>query len=378
MKILFTGGGTGGHFYPIIAIAEAIEDITRETKLVEPQLYFAAPDPYDRDQLIAHNIMFMPAAAGKMRPYFSILNIIDYFRTSWGILRSILRIFFLYPDVVFAKGGYASFPTLIAAKLFRLPVVIHESDAVPGRVSRWAGTFATHIAISFEGAAQYFPPDRVALTGVPIRKAASHASAEGAAQFLKLEEGVPTILVLGGSQGAAAINDVILAALPELVEKYQIVHQTGATNLAEVEGRAKIVLQNSSHQSRYKPYGYLSDISLKMAAGAAAVVISRAGSTIFEIAAWGKPSILVPLPPGVDPTGHATQNATAYARAGACTVIEQQNLFPRVLAAEIGRLIEHPEVAAKMSEAARHFARPDAARVIAQKLLDIGLSHEQD
>src|SRR3989344_4268562 len=121
MKILFTGGGTGGHFYPIIAVAEAIEDISREQKLVEPQMYFAAPDPYDRDQLIAHGITFVPTAAGKLRGYFSVWNFFDFFKTSWGVVRSLIRIFFLYPDVVFGKGGYTSFPTLLAAKLLRIP-----------------------------------------------------------------------------------------------------------------------------------------------------------------------------------------------------------------------------------------------------------------
>jgi UDP-N-acetylglucosamine--N-acetylmuramyl-(pentapeptide) pyrophosphoryl-undecaprenol N-acetylglucosamine transferase len=376
MKILFTGGGTGGHFYPIIAIAEAIEDISREQHLVEPSLYYAAPDPYDRNQLQAHVITFVPTAAGKMRAYFSIMNFIDLFKTGWGIIRSVLRTFFLYPDVVFGKGGYASFPMLLAAKLFKIPVVIHESDAVPGRVNLWAGKFAAFIAISYDETAKYFPKDRVALTGVPVRKSALRPAGEGANEFLKLDSEVPTILVLGGSQGAMALNDAILGALPALLPKYQIVHQAGAGNIAEMEGRTKIILQNAQFKARYKPFGYLNDLAMKMAAGAAAVVVSRAGSTIFEIAAWGKPSILVPLPPDVAADDHQTKNAYAFARAGACSVIEQENLLPSVLVAEIDRIIEHPEVAKKMSETALHFARPDAAKIIAQKLLDIGLSHE--
>ncbi|HEY6021488.1 MAG TPA: glycosyltransferase, partial [Candidatus Paceibacterota bacterium] len=139
MKILFTGGVTGGHFYPIIAVAEAVNDEVRERKLIEPQLYFAAPDPYDNEMLLANNITFVKTSAGKIRNYFSILNFFDYFKTAWGVFRSVIRIFFLYPDVVFGKGGYGSFPTLLAAKLFRIPVVIHESDAEPGRVNKWAG-----------------------------------------------------------------------------------------------------------------------------------------------------------------------------------------------------------------------------------------------
>ena len=125
MKILFTGGGTGGHFYPIIAVAEAVNDLVRERKLLEPELIYAAPEPYDREMLIANGIKFVPTAAGKIRNYFSVLNFFDYFKTAWGVVRSVLRIFFLYPDVVFGKGGYAAFPTLLAAKLFKIPVIIH-------------------------------------------------------------------------------------------------------------------------------------------------------------------------------------------------------------------------------------------------------------
>src|SRR6185295_12617259 len=109
MKILFTGGGSGGHFYPIVAVAEAINDEVRERKLIEPELLYAAPDPYDNEILLANNIKWVPTAAGKIRNYFSILNFFDYFKTGWGVLRAVLRVFFLYPDVVFGKGGYGSF-----------------------------------------------------------------------------------------------------------------------------------------------------------------------------------------------------------------------------------------------------------------------------
>ena len=374
MKILFTGGVTGGHFYPIIAVAEAMHDSVREKKLLEPKLYFAAPDPYDKEMLVANDIAFVATSAGKMRRYFSILNFFDYFKTAWGITRSIVRIFFLYPDVVFGKGGYGSFPTLLAARLFRIPVVIHESDAAPGRVNAWAGKFAVKIAISYPEAAAYFPADKVALTGNPIRKSALIPAKDGVYEFLKLEKDLPIIYVTGGSQGAEAVNEAILASLPQLVEKYQIVHQTGALNIQEVEQRARVALVNSTHASRYKAFAYLNDQALRMVAGAASLVITRAGSTIFEIAAWGTPSIIIPIP---EPISHdQTKNAYAYARSGAATVIEQSNLTQNLLLSEITRILENKEVSDKMSTAAHAFARVDAARTIADALLDIAISHE--
>lgn len=374
MKILFTGGGSGGHFYPIIAVAEAIHDIVRDRKLLEPILLYAAPDPYDRDMLAANNITFLRGTAGKMRKYFSIQNFFDYFKTGFGVILSIIRMFFVFPDVVFGKGGYASFPTLVAARLFGIPVVIHESDSVPGRVNRWAGRFAVKIAVSYPDAVAFFPEKNVAFTGNPIRKAAMIPAREGAYEFLKLNPSIPVILIVGGSSGSVAINEVVLAALPQLLQKYQIVHQTGEANIKEIEGRAKIILANSSLIDRYKPFGYLNDLATRMSAGVAKIVISRAGSTVFEIAAWGVPSILIPIP---EPIAHdQTKNAYAYARAGGGVVIEQNNLTPHLLVSEVERILDNPEIAHTMGNAARAFSRADAAQVIANALIDIGLSHE--
>ena len=375
MKILFTGGGSGGHFYPIIAVAEAINDLVRERKLLEPEMIYAAPEPYDREMLIANGVKFVPTSAGKIRNYFSVLNFFDYFKTAWGVLRSVLRIFFLYPDVVFGKGGYASFPTLLAAKLFKIPVVIHESDSVPGKVNKWAGTFAKKIAVSFPEAAGYFPKDKVAYTGNPIRKSILVPARDGAFEFFKLSKELPVIYITGGSQGAQALNESLLAALPQLLEKYQIIHQTGDDNLADISNRAKVVMGDNLNLARYHPVGYVNDLAARMAAGAASLVISRAGSTIFEIASWGLPSILIPLPTAAG--DHQTKNAYTYARAGACVVIEQNNLTPGLLVSEVERILSHEPIKHAMSNAARAFARADAASLIAAALLDIAISHEQ-
>lgn len=376
MKILFTGGGSGGHFYPIVAVAEAINDEVRERKLLEPQLYYAAPDPYDREVLLANNITWVATSAGKIRNYFSVLNFFDYFKTGWGILRAVLRIFFLYPDVVFSTGGYASFPTLLAARLFGIPVVILNCDVDPGRVSKWAAKFAKKVAVAFAEGAHYFPKDKVAHTGNPVRKAALLPAREGAREFLKLKPELPVILVTGGSQGSQTINDAILDALPQLLKKYQVVHQTGRANYADVTGRMRVAITDSVILERYKPFDYLNDLATRMAAGAANLIISRAGAgNIFEAAAWGLPAILIPIP---EPISHdQTKNAFAYARAGGAAVVEQNNLTPGLLVSEVNRILGSEQIKHHMQAAARAFSRPDAAKLIANALLDIGLSHEQ-
>lgn len=380
MKILFTGGGSGGHFYPIIAVAEAVNDLSRERKLLEPELLYAAPEPYDRELLLANNIKYVSVSAGKIRRLHSffdnLLNFLDYFKTAWGVVRSVLRIFFLYPDVIFSTGGYASFPTLLAAQLFRIPVVILNCDASPGRVNAWAGRFAQKVAVAFAEGAAFFPKDKVAHTGNPVRKAALLPAREGAHEFFKLNPEIPTILVTGGSQGSQALNEAVLFALPQLLQTCQIIHQTGEDNLADVEGRSKVVMGDSPNLGRYRPLGYLNDLQTRMAAGAATLVISRAGAgNIFEIASWGLPAILVPIP---EPTSHdQTKNAYAYARAGGAAVIEQSNLTPGLLVSEVGRILGHEQVRHAMSNAGKQFARADAANLIASAILDIGLSHEE-
>ena len=374
MKILLTGGGTAGHFYPLIAVAEAIRDIAKEEKLIEPMLYYAGPVPFDSEALFANNIEFVHTSAGKVRRYFSLMNVVDLFKTAWGVIVSAFRVFFLYPDVIFSKGGYASFPTLLAAKVFRIPVVIHESDTQPGKVSLWSGKFATKIAVSYAQAAAYFPAEKVAITGNPIRRAILNKTNEGAYEFLGLEKDTPTILIIGGSQGATAINDVILRALPELLKSYQIIHHTGDANYEEVKQLVSVIVGQSELKTRYHPYAYLNELTLRMSAGAANLVISRAGSTLFEIAAWGLPSIVIPIP--IDISHDQTTNAIAYAKTGAAVSIEQNNLSPTLLVSEIHRILDNPDLYARMKLAAEAAGSQNAAAIIAKQLISIGLSHE--
>ena len=137
MKILFTGGGSGGHFYPIIAIAQALSDRALEERLILPELFFMAPEPYDERLLFENGITFLRVPTGKLRRYFSLKNVFDLFKTAWGVLKASVMMFRIYPDVVVGKGGFGSFPALFAARFWKIPTIIHESDTVPGRVNKW-------------------------------------------------------------------------------------------------------------------------------------------------------------------------------------------------------------------------------------------------
>jgi UDP-N-acetylglucosamine--N-acetylmuramyl-(pentapeptide) pyrophosphoryl-undecaprenol N-acetylglucosamine transferase len=376
MKILFTGGGSGGHFYPVIAVAEQVRAIAKAEKLVHPQMYFMGPDSYDDKALYENDIKFRIISAGKLRRYFSIKNFFDLFKTGWGILKAIIELFFIFPDVIFSNGGYGSFPILVAGKLFGIPIVLHVSDLEPGRVHNWAGKFAKKIAISFPETARHFDEKKVAFTGNPIRKELLTVTDAGAYEFLKLEKGIPTILVLGGSQGAQKINTNVFEALPVLLNSFQVIHQVGKDNVKAIEETAEVLLKDNEHKERYKPFGFLNILALRMAAGATDVVITRAGSgSIFEIAVWGIPAIVIPIPEDV--SHDQRKNAFAYARSGAAVVVEEENLTPNILKSEIERLTGDEGLKKSMSQAAKDFSKPDAATKIARELIRIALSHEK-
>ena len=223
MKIVFTGGGTGGHFYPIIAVAQALRDEIKKEKLLEPQLFFLAPDEYNKGALYNNSITFKKIQAGKIRRNAGtgILNFFDLFRTGIGLVKSLWLMFMIYPDVVFSKGGYGAFPVVFAARILRIPVIIHESDSVPGKVNEWSGKFAKRIAISYPDAAKFFPREKVAWTGNPIRDEIQLKVAEGGYEFLGLDTETQSILILGGSQGAQKINNIILDILPQLLKNQE-------------------------------------------------------------------------------------------------------------------------------------------------------------
>jgi UDP-N-acetylglucosamine--N-acetylmuramyl-(pentapeptide) pyrophosphoryl-undecaprenol N-acetylglucosamine transferase len=394
MRIVFTGGGTGGHFYPIIAIAKALRKKGGETA----ELYYFSTEPYSQDLLDGVGLSFRKVPAGKWRRYFSFRNFSDIFVTLWGILVALVRLFLVYPDVVFGKGGYPSFPVLVAARILFIPVIIHESDAHPGRVNMWAGKFAERIALSYQEAGDYFPKERVAWTGQPIRENIEKKEHVAACRSFGLSETLPVIGVLGGSLGAVRVNEGVLDALPKLLENYQVLHQTGEKNYSDVMSRVGILLEESNLnpvrelaqnksdgqasrgalsngvKKRYHAVAYLDDESLTNFAGASDLIITRAGSTLFEIAHWGIPAIVVPIPEDV--SHDQTRNAVAFGRTGAGIVLEQANFTPNILLSEIKRILNNPTEKKAMQEAAARFDRPEADSLLAEEIFSITKSHE--
>lgn len=374
MKIVFTGGGSGGHFYPIIAVAQEIMTLLEQNKeLGAPKFYFISDEPYDLELLKQNNITFIKNKTGKLRMYFSIENFLDLFKTFFAVIRAFIMLYKIYPDVVFSKGAYASFPVTLAARWLRIPIIIHESDSSPGRANKFASTFAKRIAISFPRAAEFFPADKVALTGNPIRKELFEPIREGSYEAFHFDQNIPVLFIIGGSQGAQKINDMLITASPELVKDFQIIHQIGAKNINTCKATIDMMLEKNPLKDRYKMLPYLNLQEMRMAAGIADLVISRGGSTIFEIAAWGIPSIIIPI---TETHGdHQRVNAYEYARAGACVVMEENNLTPKLFVEEVKRIIGDKKIAEGMRTSAKTFTKKDAALSIAREIINILKEH---
>lgn len=375
MKILLTGGGSGGHFYPLMTVAGSLNAVADQEKIAKMDIFYMAENPYDKNALLQNGIIFKKIYTGKMRRYFSFINIIDAIKIIPGVIKSLIMIYFNFPDVVFSKGGHESFPPVLAARILGIPIIIHESDAVPGRSNVWAGKFAKRVAVSFVESAGYFSKDKVAFTGNPTRKEFFIRDVLGAKEFFKLEENVPVILVLGGSLGSQNINDNILDILPDLLEKYQVIHQCGKNNMENCVGRISLILEKSSKKDRYKLFPFLNFDEMRMAYGSADLVISRAGAgSIFEISASGLPSIIIPLKGSAQE--HQRENAYAYAKTGASVVIEEDNLKPHILKSEIDRLFDNKEEIKTMSDSAKKFAKPNASETIAREIIRLAIEHK--
>jgi UDP-N-acetylglucosamine--N-acetylmuramyl-(pentapeptide) pyrophosphoryl-undecaprenol N-acetylglucosamine transferase len=376
MKVVLAGGGTGGHFYPLIAVAEQLNSIADREHLAAVELYYFSDEPYDQGSLQEEGITYVQIPSGKMGLSWGIMRRLQsVFTTGWGILVALSKLFMIYPDAVIGKGGYASVPTVIAAWILRIPIIVHESDTVPGRANKMLGKLANRVALTYPQAATHFPADKVAHIGQPIRRALLRPTTEGAYEYLALDPNIPVIYVVGGSSGAQIINQTLLGALPELVKSYQVIHQVGPKNLDEVEKLSVSALQDSEFRARYRPFGFLSALSQSMVAGVADIIVTRAGSALQEIAVWGIPSIVIPITRSNG--DHQRKNAYAYASSGAAIVMEEANLAPHILVSEINRVLGDSALHESMAQSARTWARPDAAAVIAQEVLSFAQKHEE-
>jgi len=367
MKILFTGGGTGGHVYPIVAVVRALK-INSKGRYPLKLFYLGPKDNFCRVVLAREGVKVKTIAAGKIRRYMDPLaffqNIIDMvFKVPLGTVQAFFSIMFMGPDLVFSKGGYGSFPVTFSAWMMGIPIFLQESDISPGLTSRQIASRTLEVFTSFPKT-EFFSKKKMILVGNPIRTELLSGTKESALKSFSLKGDRPVILIIGGSLGAQRINDKILDALPQLLASYEIIHQVGAQNIEQIKKEARITA-SAEALAYYHPVGFSDEKILADAYAAADLIVSRAGGgSIFEIAASKKPCILIPLPEAAQ--NHQVKNAYAYAGTGAGLVLEENNFTLHLFLQKISDLLSSPQNLALMSKSAAEFARPKAAFMVAE------------
>jgi UDP-N-acetylglucosamine--N-acetylmuramyl-(pentapeptide) pyrophosphoryl-undecaprenol N-acetylglucosamine transferase len=301
-------------------------------------------------------------------------NARDAVRTVQGVAGALRVLRRFKPDVVFIKGGFVGVPVGLAAKLLRIPYVIHESDVTPGLANRLLGRWAEKIAVGFPLKHYHdFETARLVFTGNPVRRELLEADRRQGLTTFELDEALPVLFVTGGSGGAAQINDAIVRALPRLVELCQVIHLTGESEFNRVKfevGR----LGKVPNIERYHSYGFLM-AEMAQALAVADVVVTRAGAnTIAELAVLGKPTVLIP---NYQMAGHQVENARVLSRAGAVRVLDGSKLTTERLVGEVKRLLDDPEEQGRLVRALAQFGRRDAARDLAEVILAVGRAGER-
>jgi UDP-N-acetylglucosamine--N-acetylmuramyl-(pentapeptide) pyrophosphoryl-undecaprenol N-acetylglucosamine transferase len=372
VRILFTGGGSGGHVYPLLAVADELKKLSVNEKSVVELDYLGPHDAF-AELFKKENFNVRMIFTGKLRRYLSLQNILDVPKFFLGLVQALFVVWWIMPDVIFSKGGTGALPVVIAGWFYLIPVIIHESDAKPGLTNLFSSWFAKRIAVSFELAQRYFNSKKTALVGAPIRKSVFSGKIDQAQakEALGFDAKRPLIVILGGSQGSTRINQFILENLENILKDAQVLHQTGPTNFSEIERLSGAVVKGLplelGKKTRYHAIQYLKENEMANALGAADLVISRAGSgTIFEIAAFGKPAVLIPLEEAAN--DHQRINAYEFARSGGAVVIEEANLLPGLFMTQLRTILGNPQKLTQMGAASEKFYRPGAAEAIAQEI----------
>ncbi|MDR2029570.1 MAG: undecaprenyldiphospho-muramoylpentapeptide beta-N-acetylglucosaminyltransferase [Treponema sp.] len=355
IHIAFTGGGTGGHIYPGLAVAAALQ------KLVPCRIFWIGSDTgMDRSLVSQGGLEFFGIPAGKFRRYFSLKNLSDILKIGAGFLAARRILKREKPVLLFSKGGFVSVPPCAAAASLRIPVFTHESDYSPGLATRINIRFAPQILTAYEDTASFFPErfrNRVHALGNPIRPEFRSADAAAGRAFLGIDAEDRVLLVLGGSQGAREINRLIREALPALTRHYVVVHQTGPHTEWDLPP-----------QGRYRPYPYIRE-ELSHVLAAAELVLGRSGAgTLWECAALGKPMVLIPLA-GSGTRGDQVENARYFEKAGAAVVL-RGGAGAEALEKEIASLSENESLRASMAAASARIGAGDSADRIARLMVE--------
>ncbi len=373
MRVLVSGGGTGGHIYPALAVATQL----REEYGAEI-LFLGSDDGLETEIVPAAGFRLATVKAGKLRRYASWQTITGVIRVPLGMIQAINIVGRFRPGVAFTSGGYVAVPAGLAARFNRVPLLMHQQDVPPNLSNRLVAPLATRISVAFADSLAYFPARKTVQLGNPVRQAMldiRQTPPQEARQKLGFVGQEPLLLVTGGSQGARHLNQTVDEALPDLLAHCQVLQISGKELYNETLELSNKVLADREEalRRRYRLVAYLNE-EMPLALQAANLVLCRSGaSTLSELAILGKPSILVPLPPAIGSSPQEA-NAAMFGRKKAAEVIKDSDLKPQILVERVKSILGSSTLLEVMSNAARSFARPQATQEIAAEIVKI--AHE--
>lgn len=378
MRIIVSGGGTGGHVYPALAVLSSLNCGTIGPGTIEqPQaialpaasvLYVGHESGMEAALVQRAGLEFRGIASGPLRgrrPWETALNVA---KIGLGLVQSLALISQFKPDVILATGGYVCVPVVLAGWLRRVPSLVYLPDLVPGMAVKLLSRFANRVAVSFEESRRFLPAGKTVVTGYPVRPELKLVKREEGRESLGLPTDDRVVLILGGSRGASSINSAVARALPELLEMAHVVHISGGDKkvIEALESRSREVA--ASLRARYHHYPYLHQ-EMGSALAAADVVVSRAGASVMgEYPAFGLPSVLIPYPFA---GAHQEVNARYLVERGAALRLGDEELPKGRLVEVLRELFADPSGLEVMSRNARRLARPNAARAIGDQLLEL-------
>ncbi len=360
-----TGGGTGGHIYPAIAVANALKNDPDVAEV----FYIGNPKKPEYNIAKENEIKFLPVFVSGMPRKITLGIVFWLLELGLAVVAALFYLLKYKPNAIFATGGYVSAPLIIACVLTKTSFMCHDGDTLPGIVSRKSAPYAKCISTAFEAAGAYLNNPKIYVNGNPVRPTFSKISKIRAINVLGLQEKT-TLLIIGGSQGAKTLNENIVDLYKTLVQKYnvQIIHQTGAKNYDEVINRLEEIYPFYKNNESIIVAPYFDEMAIPMKA--ADIVISRAGSlSLSEISACALPSLLVPYPYAAG--NHQLKNAKIFESQNAAICIEENVNLQSNLLSNLILLLSKPDVRRNMSEAARKLAKPNALNDIVKQLKSI-------
>ncbi len=363
MKVILAGGGTGGHFFPLVAVVQRLIKANVEV------LVIGRRRNWEEKYCLDYKIPFKGISTGKRSGKLSLQTVSAMIELAKGFFESLRILRDFSPDVVLGTGGYVSLPVMLAGFCYRCPLLIHEQNVLPGLATRFLSFLAKEIALSFEGTSEYLPgqfKSKISITGCPLRESAEAKNGKAVSlSTLGLEENKTTLLIMGGSQGAHRLNELIIKVQEIWQNKnlpLQTIHLSGERDFSPVENAYKKLAIKSYIASFSDNIGDIYSLTN--------LAIVRGGAvTLAELMYWGIPAVIIPYPYAT--AKHQDLNAEFMERQGAAKVFKEEELKAEVLAEYVSSLVENRGKLAEMAKASRALAQKDAADILVKRIINL-------